>query len=129
MNKNTVILDASALLAFINQEKGAEIVHAYFPNVIMSAVNVSEVATLLHHMGSPIDEITTELNELLQAIIPFETDQIFITASLRAKTRHLGLSFADRACLALGLLKKQTVITADQTWEKLDLGVKLKFIR
>lgn len=129
MNNQVVILDASALLALINQEKGADIVKRYFPFVVMSAVNVSEVATILHHTGIPTDEVTLMLNDLLQTVIPFEKKQIYQTAFLRDKTRHLGLSFADRACLALGILHQQTIITADKAWGKLKLGVAIQLIR
>lgn len=131
MNKAnvSVILDASALLALINQEKGAEVVKAYFPNVIMSAVNVSEVATILHKTGIPASDVTLILKDLLQTIIPFEKSQIYQAAFLRENTKHLGLSFADRACLALGLINKQTIVTADKVWAKLPLDVTIKLIR
>lgn len=131
MSKHTtpVILDASALLALINQEKGADVVKGYFPDVMMSAVNVAEVATVLHHAGIPSHEVTVLLNDLLQTVIPFEKKHIYQTAFLREKTKHLGLSFADRACLALGLLNQHTIVTADKAWGKLSLGVNIQLIR
>lgn len=131
MNKENaiVILDASALLALINQEKGADIVQGYFPHIAMSAVNIAEVATVLHQTGVPTDEITMLLNDVVQTVIPFEKKHIYHTAFLREKTKHLGLSFADRVCLALGLMNQQTIITADRVWGQLQLGVDLKIIR
>ncbi|MGA2654857.1 MAG: type II toxin-antitoxin system VapC family toxin [Gammaproteobacteria bacterium] len=127
--KVSVILDASALLALINQEQGAQVVKEYFPDVAMSAVNVAEVATVLGHMGIPSDEVILILNDLVQTVIPFERKHIYQTAFLREKTKHLGLSFADRACLTLGLLNKQTILTADKAWGKLQLDVDIKLIR
>jgi PIN domain nuclease of toxin-antitoxin system len=84
--KVSVILDASALLALINQEQGAQVVKEYFPDVAMSAVNVAEVATVLGHMGIPSDEVILILNDLVQTVIPFERKHIYQTAFLREKT-------------------------------------------
>jgi PIN domain nuclease of toxin-antitoxin system len=124
-----VILDASALLALINQEKGAQEVKKYFPNVVMSAVNVAEVAAVLHFSGIPEAEVVEILNDLVQTVIPFEKKHIYKTAFLRHHTKHLGLSFADRACLALGILSKQPVVTADKAWAKLSLDLEVELIR
>lgn len=40
-----------------------------------------------------------------------------------------GLSLADRACLALAIENKAPVLTADKAWAKINLKVKLKFLR
>ncbi|MCW6035912.1 hypothetical protein K4A83_06450 [Spirulina subsalsa FACHB-351] len=48
---------------------------------------------------------------------------------LRPLTKPLGLSLGDRACLALGLLLHQPVITADRQWNQLDLDLEIRVIR
>ncbi len=49
--------------------------------------------------------------------------------ALREPTRSLGLSLADRACLAVGRATRLTVVTADDEWLKLDVGVTVRHIR
>ena len=44
-------------------------------------------------------------------------------------TKKLGLSVGDRCCLALGLLRGNTVITADRLWAKLKLGIQVEVLR
>jgi ribonuclease VapC len=48
---------------------------------------------------------------------------------LAAQTRALGLSLGDRACLALGLALKAPVYTADKSWKKLKVSVRIHVIR
>jgi PIN domain nuclease of toxin-antitoxin system len=48
---------------------------------------------------------------------------------LVAQTRALGLSLGDRACLALGLALKAPVYTADKSWKKLKVNVRIHVIR
>lgn len=62
-------------------------------------------------------------------IVQFESDLAAMAASLRPLTRKLGLSFADRACLALGLQSGLPVLTSDKAWSKLKLDVKIMQIR
>ncbi len=60
------------------------------------------------------DVLTTELE-----VVEFSPEQALIAAQLRPQTRHLGLSLGDRACLALGLERRASVLTADQAWQQL----------
>ena len=46
-----VVLDASAVLAFINEEAGAELVEPYLGNAAISAANLSEVVAKLVEKG------------------------------------------------------------------------------
>jgi len=50
-------------------------------------------------------------------------------AALRLPTRSLGLSLADRACLALARRLDLPVITAGLTWLGADVGVEIRSIR
>lgn len=53
-----------------------------------------------------------------------------LSAFLRKTTKKLGLSFGDRACIALGQLQKTTVLTADKIWSKLHIeNVHVEVIR
>ena len=44
-------------------------------------------------------------------------------------TRARGLSFGDRACLALGLALRASVYTADKSWKGLRVGVRIHVVR
>jgi len=128
MNKS-FILDASALLALINQEPGSAIVEEHLVGAQMSAINAAEVATVLCNLQMPLEEIEEILNDLLEEIIPFDTEQALLAAALRNKTKHKGLSLGDRACLALGMKTKLPILTADKVWLELNLGLKIHTIR
>ena len=123
------VFDASALLALINREEGAEEVEKLLHHSIMSSVNVSECAAILSRIELPQEKIKNLLTELIPEIIPFEVKQAFETARLRKMTKEKGLSLGDRACLALGSLRNLPVVTADRVWKALGCGVKIHLIR
>ncbi|MEI6789982.1 MAG: type II toxin-antitoxin system VapC family toxin [Myxococcaceae bacterium] len=123
-----VILDASALLALINSEPGADKVSKVLPDAQMSSVNYSEVATVLQNMGVSGDVIESILDGLVK-VIPFSQQHALFAASLYPKTKSHGLSLGDRACLTLGHFSKCPVYTADRVWANLDLGIKVHLIR
>ena len=120
---NRYVLDASALIALINKEPGGEKVVKILPRCIMSAINLSESAAVLSSISMPYENIKNILAELVREIIPFDAEQAFETAFLRDLTKNIGLSLGDRACIALGRLKKLPVITADKVWTSINYGV------
>ena len=87
MSDSQVVLDASALLALINEEKGSEKVAEALPNAMMSAVNLSEVATVLMGIGmkqNMVEEMTVSLIDQCEA---FTDKQAYVAASLRKTTK------------------------------------------
>ncbi len=124
-----VVLDASALLALLQKEKGADIVSRAIHSSSMSAVNLAEVAAKSSDHGVPLEELTPLVYGLPLKIIPFDADQAYLAGSLRSKTRHKGLSLGDRCCLALGLKSGVPVLTTEKEWETLEVGVTIKRIR
>ncbi len=123
------VLDASALLALLNREPGAEAVRAAIPEAVMSSVNLAETASTLADVGMPGETVISILNALGIETQPFDDEQAFLAAFLRPVTRSLGLSLGDRACLALAQLRKFPVMTADKAWAGLDLDIELRLIR
>lgn len=124
-----VVLDASAILAVLFEETGAEEALPFLQNAQISAVNLCEVFTKAVEKGSPLEEAMRVIDRFEFAVIPFDREQAGVAASLRMPTRNLGLSFGDRACVALGLSRGLPVLTAEREWEKLDVGVNVKLIR
>jgi ribonuclease VapC len=124
-----VVLDASALLALLNAEKGAEVVQGLLPDAIISTVNLAEVVTRLSSAGMPDDEIREILSLLGLEIRSFDEEQAFLTGLLALQTHSLGLSLGDRACLALARVTGAPAVTADRAWVGLDIGVTMNVIR
>jgi ribonuclease VapC len=123
------VLDASALLAFLQNEPGADTVEAILTRSCISAVNLAETLSKLVQYGKPLDAVTYQIDRLHLPVIPFDADEAKIVASLWPSTRASGLSLGDRACLALGLRLGVTVLTAEQAWAKLKIGVDVGLIR
>ena len=123
------VLDASALMALLNAEVGAELVQNFLPAAVISTVNLAEVVTRLSVFGMPDDKIQESLTVLGLDAIPFDDEQAFRAGFLSTYTQSLGLSLGDRACLALALSTDSTAVTADKAWRSLDIGVDIKLIR
>jgi PIN domain nuclease of toxin-antitoxin system len=128
-----IVLDASSVIALINREKGCEIVEKYLDGAIISTVNFAEVIAVVNRELFKTEVDRTEglklITDTLPQIIDFDVNQAIMSASFDAITRKYGLSLGDRACLALAKYKNIPVLTADKTWGKLNLGIKIKLIR
>ena len=129
------VLDASALLAYLQGEPGADVVaDALLQKAAISAVNWAETLSKLAEHGQDPDSVTTQLREqglLDRALIIYPVDEELgrQIAKLRTPTRSLGLSLGDRACLALALKLNLPALTSDRVWETLSLGVEIRVIR
>jgi len=125
-----MILDSSALIASIDEEKGKEVVDRYLPYAVMSTVNITEVATyMMRRDRMDLRKVRTIVDNLLLEIVPYDEEQAFLAAELCAKTKHKGLSLGDRACLALAITRDLPVLTADKAWKELQVGAKIQVIR
>jgi ribonuclease VapC len=131
-----LVLDASALLAYLLGEVGGLAVRDVLADqtAVMSAVNWAEVLTRLASVGVDIDEVTERmastagLGDAL-TIVALDADDGPAIARLRQPTRHLGLSLADRACLALAQRLELPVLTTDRAWAQLGLAVDVRLAR
>lgn len=124
-----VVLDASALLAVLNEEPGQEEVEAALPDALIGAVNLSEVMAKLVDNGMPEPQARSVLDDLGLTIIPFDTGLALQAGALRPLTRHLGMSLGDRACIALGMQLDLPVLTTERNWRGLSLPVQVQVIR
>lgn len=130
------VLDASALLAHINEEPGASVVReAMASGVAISIINWIEVLSKLAEEGGDPELASAEITaaRLVNTAIkiePVTPDDAIEVARLRPLTRGKGLSLADRACLALGKRLSVPVLTADREWTALrDLDAAVRLIR
>ncbi len=110
----TVVLDASALLAYLQDEPGGEVVEAVLNVAVMSSVNWAEVVQKSIVAGIVIDGIRDDLEALGLRIIPFTPEEAEVVGRLWQQTRQYGLSLGDRACLSLGLTLNVPVLTVPE---------------
>ena len=123
------VIDASALLALLNAEPGADVVAEALPRGVISAVNLSEVVAKLCEAGVPEKAIHQALQPLGIEIVPFDEEQAYQAGLLRASTQDMGVSLGDRACLSLAKMLGVEALTADRAWAGLSVGVTIKLIR
>jgi ribonuclease VapC len=126
---NDIVLDASALLAMLRSEAGTERVEPRLEGSGIGAVNLSEVVAKLIEDGVPEVEIRAAVGRLQLDVHPFDREQAYAAGVLRQATRGLGLSFGDRACLALAQRLGGTALTADWSWARLELDIRVEVIR
>lgn len=124
-----VVIDASAILALLNAEPGADIVAEALPRGVISAVNLSEVVAKLCDAGMPEKAIRQALQPLGLEIVPFDEDQSYQAGLLRTSTQDTGISLGDRACLSLAKMRDVIALTTDKAWSGLSIGATIKVIR
>jgi PIN domain nuclease of toxin-antitoxin system len=124
-----VVLDASALIALLNQERGWEEVAATIPGAAISTVNLSEVVAKLMEAGMPEGAAREAVESVELDIHPFDLPSAYRTGALRLETKSFGLGLGDRACLALGQSLGRPVVTADRHWRELTVGVEIRVVR
>jgi PIN domain nuclease of toxin-antitoxin system len=123
------VLDASALLAFINREPGAERVTAVLGEAAISTVNFSEVVTKLALRNRSPQRILDQLTEFELEVVDFNRALAEDAGLLATATRGQGLSLGDRACLALARRENAVALTADNAWRQVQVGIEIQFIR
>lgn len=126
---NRVVLDASALLAVLNHERGHEKVLEHISGAMVSAVNYGEVLKKSAERGGSIVHVRTILQQLQLDVRPFDRVHAEEAARIWEACKPFGLSFADRACVSLGMLEQQQVLTAELAMTKPDLDVMVTLIR
>jgi ribonuclease VapC len=129
------VLDASALLAHLRDEPGADVVaEAIASGAVISTVNLAEVFSRVADRGEDPAKLAADLTQsgLLDGAItvePFTAADAIDVGRLRPLTRVAGLSLGDRACLALARRLDAPALTADTDWQGVAHDVELRPIR
>lgn len=130
------VLDASAVLAYLQQERGQDRVEAALEEgpCWMTTVNTCEVLSKLCEKGMPPRESQASLDDLGLIVVDFDAELAALAAFLRAETKPIGASLGDRACLALAgravhALFTPIVVTAEEAWGTLKWPFKVVLIR
>lgn len=113
-----VVLDASALLALLKDERGASEVAGVLGDAMIGAFNLAEVISHFIQLGAPIEEVRAMLDGLPMRIMPADEGLAWEAGALRAVTADAGLSLSDRFCVALARREGVPAYTADLAWNK-----------
>jgi PIN domain nuclease of toxin-antitoxin system len=123
------VLDASALIAFLRREPGADKVADVLTRSCISAVNLSEVYGKMVEYGKGLEDMAYQVERLRVPVIPFAAEHAQIAASLWKSTRSVGMSLGDRACLALALQTGLPALTTEDKWLTCGIGARIVKIR
>jgi PIN domain nuclease of toxin-antitoxin system len=124
-----LIADASAVIAYLDFEPGADLVARHLPEITITAVNLAEIVSVLTLRGIKKEWIETRVLRVFDRVIAFDRQLATVAGSLVVLTQEYGLSLGDRACLAAGVVMDAKVLTADSAWGKLNLGIDIHLIR
>ena len=108
------VLDASAVLALLFGETGADAVRPRVRGGLISTVTLTEVLAKLVDKGVPAEDAARAVDMLGMEPVPLSVEQAQLSAALRTTTRTAGLSLGDRACLALARERGLPAVTAER---------------
>ena len=125
------VLDASALLALLLGEPGADRVKAALDGSLMSVVNLAEVVSHYAKLGVARQDIEALLRPLPIRMVPLDAALSYDAGMLRPITLEGGLSLGDRCCLALARREGLPALTAERRWPLIAeaAGVTVELIR
>lgn len=126
---NVAVLDASAVLALLFAEPGAErVADVIAEGAVISTINLSEVAARLVRHGQEPEKTLAPVSEQV-SVEPFTPEDALTAAKLSPLTAPKGLSLGDRACLALAKRLTARAVTAERAWAQLEVDVQIELIR
>lgn len=124
------VLDASAILALIHQEPGADEVAEALPGSWLGTANLAEVVGKLVNVELDVRRVRELLSAAGVIFQPLLAEDAELAGALRSLDGGKTLSLGDRCCLALTLRSTPAeVLTADRTWAALDLPIQVRLLR
>jgi ribonuclease VapC len=116
-----VVFDASAALAIIRAEPGANQIGQFCGDGLISTVNVQEVVKTLLWNGIDVDLARTYVDGLLLDVRAHQVDDAYQAAQLVQYTSSIGSGIGDRTCMALAIAEGLPALTRDRAWSRLTI--------
>ena len=123
----TAVVDASVVLAWLQNEPGADEAEPMLMEGLIGAANWSEVLQKARQHGAPVGAVARLLTSFGLTVVDVTDADAEAAATLWRQGTPLSL--ADRLCLALGLRSGLPVATADGAWAEVDDGPALVLVR
>lgn len=115
----------------LREEPGGERIEQLIRSSAVTTVNLGEVVGFYARRGAAEEDIRDRVGELPVAWVPLDEELAYAAGMMLPLTIIAGLSFGDRACLALARRLGAKAITADRAWSRIAaaVGVEIEVIR
>ena len=128
MSNKGLLLDASALLALIQQEPEAPEVASLLDRAAIHAVNQAEVITkLIQHGYTDVIPLVERLG--IPVLQVFGSSSAAFCGQLHAGSLKQGLSLGDCICLTVARAEQRVAVTKESRWQEAVDGLDIEVHR
>jgi ribonuclease VapC len=123
------VIDSSAILAVLYDERGAEKAAVLALGGMISSVIFAEIIMKCAIKQFPIKTATSFIEQYQIEIQPLTASTAKNAGVLKLNKQFWSLSLADCICITMAIEKSATLVTADRAWLDLNLPCPIELIR